>query len=49
MVSPEEIDDQLEPEVKDEMKKYGQVNKVLIYRVSRLRIHCFRYLCLPCF
>uniref|UniRef100_F1L5L4 Splicing factor 45 n=1 Tax=Ascaris suum TaxID=6253 RepID=F1L5L4_ASCSU len=33
MVSPEEIDDQLEPEVKDEMKKYGQVNKVLIYRL----------------
>uniref|UniRef100_A0A915B5W0 Splicing factor 45 n=1 Tax=Parascaris univalens TaxID=6257 RepID=A0A915B5W0_PARUN len=33
MVGPEEIDDQLEPEVKDEMKKYGQVNKVLIYRL----------------
>ncbi|VDM44576.1 unnamed protein product [Toxocara canis] len=33
MVGAEEIDDQLEPEVKDEMKKYGQVNKVLVYRV----------------
>ncbi|VDO15464.1 unnamed protein product [Brugia timori] len=33
MVSPDEIDDQLEPEVKDEMKKYGQVNKVVIFRV----------------
>ncbi|EFO25312.1 G-patch domain-containing protein [Loa loa] len=33
MVSPAEIDDQLEPEVKDEMKKYGQVNKVVIFRL----------------
>lgn len=34
MVGADEIDDQLEPEVKDEMKKYGQVNKVIIFRVS---------------
>ncbi|OZC07432.1 g-patch domain protein [Onchocerca flexuosa] len=33
MVGPDEIDDQLEPEVKDEMKKYGQVNKVVIFRL----------------
>lgn len=33
MVSADEIDDQLEPEVHDEMKKYGQVNKVVIFRV----------------
>ncbi|VDN28937.1 unnamed protein product [Gongylonema pulchrum] len=37
MVGPEEIDDQLEPEVKDEMKKYGQVNNVIIYRVRLAR------------
>uniref|UniRef100_A0A0N5AQ69 Splicing factor 45 n=1 Tax=Syphacia muris TaxID=451379 RepID=A0A0N5AQ69_9BILA len=33
MVGADEIDDQLEPEVKDEMKKYGQVNKVIIFRL----------------
>uniref|UniRef100_A0A0R3S508 Splicing factor 45 n=1 Tax=Elaeophora elaphi TaxID=1147741 RepID=A0A0R3S508_9BILA len=36
MVSPNEIDDQLEPEVKDEMKKYGQVNKVIIFRLLQV-------------
>lgn len=36
MVAPEDIDDQLETEVKDEMKKYGQVNKVLIYRLLQV-------------
>lgn len=46
MVSPDEIDDQLEPEVKDEMKKYGQVNKVVIFRVCFCfeRKDFFRYL-----
>ncbi|MCP9265811.1 SPF45 [Dirofilaria immitis] len=29
MVGPDEIDDQLEPEVKDEMKKYGQLSSLM--------------------
>ncbi|VDN53615.1 unnamed protein product [Dracunculus medinensis] len=37
MVSADEIDDQLEPEVHDEMKKYGQVNKVVIFRILNAR------------
>lgn len=34
MVGPGEVDNDLEPEVKEEMAKYGQVEKVLIYEVT---------------
>ncbi|MFH4977893.1 hypothetical protein AB6A40_004602 [Gnathostoma spinigerum] len=33
MVGAEEIDDQLEPEVREEMKKYGQVVRVIVFRL----------------
>lgn len=34
MVGPGEVDNELEPEVKEEMAKYGDVQKVMIYEVS---------------
>jgi hypothetical protein len=36
MAIAEELDDDLEPEVRDEMQKYGQVNKVVIFKVCHI-------------
>lgn len=33
MVSPSDIDDELEEETKEECSKYGEVNKCVIYQV----------------
>lgn len=34
MVGPDEVDDELEPEIREEMTKYGQVASVMIHKVD---------------
>ncbi|KAK6747607.1 hypothetical protein RB195_000664 [Necator americanus] len=34
MVGPDEVDDELEPEIRDEMAKYGQVASVVIHKLD---------------
>ncbi|CAJ0604093.1 unnamed protein product [Cylicocyclus nassatus] len=34
MVGPDEVDDELEPEIRDEMAKYGQVASVVIHKLN---------------
>ncbi|EYC27668.1 hypothetical protein Y032_0008g12 [Ancylostoma ceylanicum] len=34
MVGPDEVDDELEPEIRDEMAKYGQVASVIIHKLD---------------
>jgi hypothetical protein len=34
MVTPEEVDEDLEDEVQEECSKYGQVERVIIYQVG---------------
>lgn len=36
MVGPGEVDEELEPEVKEECAKYGEVAKCVIFEVSNL-------------
>lgn len=35
MVSPSEVDTELEDEIREEMKKYGQLNNVIIHSVIK--------------
>uniref|UniRef100_A0A183GVN2 RRM domain-containing protein n=1 Tax=Heligmosomoides polygyrus TaxID=6339 RepID=A0A183GVN2_HELPZ len=34
MVGPDEVDDELEPEIREEMTKYGQVASVMIHKMD---------------
>lgn len=34
MVASSEVDDDLEPEIREEMKKYGQVASVVVFKVG---------------
>ncbi|VDN35602.1 unnamed protein product [Cylicostephanus goldi] len=36
MVGPDEVDDELEPEIRDEMAKYGQVASVVIHKLNNV-------------
>lgn len=36
MVSPKDVDESLESEIREEMKKYGQVNEVRVHTMSEL-------------
>ena len=38
MVSPGDVDDDLEMETKEECQKYGEVNKVVIFEVRNFLI-----------
>lgn len=49
MITSNEVDDELEEEIREEMSKYGQVTKVHIHKVRYLLISILIFIISFCF